>query len=124
MWGVPEEETLSWHGEESRKEVKSLPAALAGSPSPPHPSSAIIHNPTPTPGPWPLCREGEGPAMSAPGDPRRAEWEEKQTHTHTHFPLIVRSNPEVLISQATEENREGSWPSKSPRSRGDRLGRD
>ena len=59
--------------------------------------------------------------MSAPGDPRRAEWEQKrtQTHTHTHFHSSVHSNTEILVSQATERIRVGSWPSKSSKLRGE-----
>lgn len=116
MWGVPEEETLSWDGEESRREVKSLPAALAGSPSPPHPSSAIIHNP---PDPGPSAERVRAQPCLPQGTPG-GQSGKRSRHRHTHtLHSSVRPNPDVLISQATEKNREGSWPSKSSRSRGE-----
>lgn len=124
MWGVPEDETLSW-GWGRRERGRSALGHGTGlaALSPPHqPLAAAIHNPPPLP----LCKEDEGPAMSAPGGTKggqsghrhRPRGARAHAHMRSHS-FIQQTFIDVLVSQATERNQERSQPSESLKRRGE-----
>ena len=119
MWGVPEEETLSWgRGKKEGGRLSPCPQHWLAPPSPPH--LLLCYDPQPPARPRPLCKEGEGPATSVPGDPRRAEKEQKRTQTHTHtLPLIPAFKHRGSRKPSPREKSSRVWPSKSSKLRGE-----
>lgn len=110
LWGVPEDETLSWgwEGEEREREVSPRPWHWLGSSPLPHPPT--IHNPPPLA----PCKEDGGPAVSAPGRPQGDRvGTQTQAHTTCSHLFIQQMFTDILLGRAPETNQSRAGPQRA-----------